>query len=111
MHRIHSHPRQLGALATAVKAKLGLDADATLILRYDDDEGDRVVLSSNEELAEAVSIAVRTGKERLVVHPSIEGADGMGASEDKENVAAANKEPAGGSLGGTAARHSSTTRR
>ena len=54
MHRIHSHPRQLGVLEAAVRAKLSLASDAKITLRYDDDEGDRVAIATNDELAEAV---------------------------------------------------------
>ena len=102
VHRIHSHPRQLGALEAAVRAKLALPSDAKLTLRYDDDEGDRVVLSTNDELAEAVGLAVRAGKERIALYPSVLGAV---PHADKENESAASKgNVQGDTLGGAASR-------
>ena len=113
MHRIHSHPRNLGALVSAVRSKMALPAEAALVLRYDDDESDRVMITSDEELAEAVSLSMRSGRERLVVYATLEGGATVAATDgtskamrtlqdqeaDKENARAA-----GASLGGTAAR-------
>ena len=106
MHRIHSHPRNLGALVSAVRSKMALPADAALVLRYDDDESDRVMITSDEELAEAVSLSMRTGRERLVVYATLEGGATVAATggTSKAMHMSQNQEAAGASLGGTAAR-------
>ena len=104
MHRIHSHPRQLGVLEAAVRAKLSLASDAKITLRYDDDEGDRVAIATNDELAEAVGIAVRAGKERIVLYPSVVDAPLLDIT-DKENAASGasvNVASQSGSLAGKA---------
>ena len=89
MHRIHAAPNDLAALIAAVRAKLVMAADGsscgTLVLRYDDDEGDRVIITSDEELQEAVTLAMGATRERLVLYSAIESAAGS------ENVP-----PAGG---------------
>lgn len=81
MHRIHASPSDLSSLVSTISAKIGLPADAgeaeapggsRLVLRYDDDEGDRVVIGTDEELAEACTIAAQSGKDRLVLHASYE---------------------------------------
>ena len=111
MHRIHSHPRNLGALVSAVRSKMALPADAALVLRYDDDESDRVMITSDEELAEAVSLSMRTGRERLVVYATLEGGAIVAATGGtskamhmSQNQEADKENAAGASLGGTAAR-------
>ena len=56
----------------------GTDGAADVDLHYDDDEGDRVLITSDSELAEACMIAQQMGKDRLVVHASF--ADGSAVS-------------------------------
>ena len=78
MHRIHAAVDDLAALTAAVSAKLSVpppdaaDNARRLVLRYDDDEGDRVLLSSDGELKEACAMMQAIGKDRLVVHASYE---------------------------------------
>ena len=73
MHRIHSPRSDLDALINALKLKFGSsDESHPLVLRYDDDEGDRVRITTDEELSEACAIASQLGKKGLVLHASYE---------------------------------------
>ena len=87
VHRIHAHPKRLDELQRAVRGKLNLGPSAKLVLRYDDDEGDRVVIASDEELYEAVALQQRTGKTRLTLHAAIvSGRDEAVDVSDQENA-------------------------
>ena len=58
MHRMRASTQSYAALHALVAEKLGREAEAAdMSLRYDDDEGDRVVLSTDAELHEAVEMA------------------------------------------------------
>ena len=74
MHRLHAPSNDLRALEKAVASKLGPTAEEgkRLLLRYDDDEGDRVLITSDAELSEACEIAGALGKKALVLHASYE---------------------------------------
>ena len=74
MHRLHAPSNDLRALEKAVASKLGPTAEEgkRLLLRYDDDEGDRVLITSDAELSEACEIAGVLGKKALVLHASYE---------------------------------------
>lgn len=84
MHRLHASPSDLAALEKAVSLKLGRPVEEAagaeggaprrLLLRYDDDEGDRVLITSDAELSEACEMAASLGKKGLVLHASFERA-------------------------------------
>ena len=69
MHRLtHGrHGLRLGALRASVGAKLG-EPEGAFSLQYEDDEGDKVQLSTESELEEALRCAHTAGRERLVLH-------------------------------------------
>jgi len=70
MHRLQHGTDSLSSLKRAICGLLCIsssDADH-MVLEFDDDEGDRVLLSADEHLHEAVSFARRSGRSRLVIH-------------------------------------------
>mmetsp|Transcript_35410 Transcript_35410/g.74337 ORF Transcript_35410/g.74337 Transcript_35410/m.74337 type:complete len:529 (+) Transcript_35410:233-1819(+) len=70
MHRLHHSAESLASLRAAAAAQLGIDDGNAnrLVLEYDDEEGDRVLVSTDAQLREAVSLAQRAEKNRLVLH-------------------------------------------
>jgi hypothetical protein len=106
MHRIHSSSSDYSALMQAVLDKLQ-NPSTKCLLKYKDDEGDEVTLSSDESLTEAVSLARASGLKVLhlslskinnplssVVTPVKEG-PGAGHGEDLDTTSADNSNATG----------------
>ncbi|KAL4093737.1 hypothetical protein PRIC1_011168 [Phytophthora ramorum] len=66
-HRIMCRFNSMGPLLEQIRFKMGLDDNEALRLRYEDDEGDMALLTSDESLVEAVHMAQRAGWKRLVL--------------------------------------------
>jgi len=73
MHRLHHAADSLASLREAVSSTIGLNPDdaSRLALQYEDDDSDRVCITADAELAEAVQIIRRAGRDRMVLHASI----------------------------------------
>lgn len=108
MHRLHAPSNDLRALEKAVASKLGQTAEEgkRLLLRYDDDEGDRVLITSDAELSEACEIAGALGKKALVLHASYERVahTPLGERNGTESAAGAKAGAKGASAGASAGR-------
>ncbi|KAK1940599.1 Myosin-6 [Phytophthora citrophthora] len=65
-HRIMCRFNSMGPLLEQIRFKMGLDDNEALRLKYEDDEGDLALLTSDESLVEAVHMAQRAGWKRLV---------------------------------------------
>ncbi|XP_078441636.1 CBS domain-containing protein CBSCBSPB3-like [Wolffia australiana] len=66
VHRFSSGAEDLGELVSAVARRAGVDfAQIPPLLLYDDDEGDRVLLSDDADLAAAVQHARASGQKAL----------------------------------------------
>ncbi|RQM10933.1 hypothetical protein B5M09_002481 [Aphanomyces astaci] len=57
VHRIRCRTESLKVLQDEVRAKMNLAGDANILLKYEDDEGDLAVVSSDSSLMEAVHMA------------------------------------------------------
>ncbi|RHZ24368.1 hypothetical protein DYB37_002234 [Aphanomyces astaci] len=57
VHRIRCRTESLKVLQDEVRAKMNLAGDADILLKYEDDEGDLAVVSSDSSLMEAVHMA------------------------------------------------------
>ena len=70
VHRVQNPGTSIASLRAAVLARLNVPAAlaATTSILYEDDEADRVVLTSDEELREAVRAARQAGRDRIVLH-------------------------------------------
>ncbi|KAG6596139.1 myosin-like protein [Phytophthora cinnamomi] len=66
-HRIMCRFNTMGPLLEQIRFKMGLDDNEALRLKYEDDEGDLALLTSDESLVEAVHMAQRAGWKRLVL--------------------------------------------
>jgi hypothetical protein len=108
MHRLHAPSNDLRALEKAVASKLGQTAEEgkRLLLRYDDDEGDRVLITSDAELSEACEIAGALGKKALVLHASYERVahTPLGERNGTESAAGPKAGAKGASAGASAGR-------
>lgn len=90
-HRIMCRYDSIAVLFEQVRAKMSVDATDEIRLKYEDDDGDLAVLTSDESLIEAVNMAKRAGWKRImllvdVVKPS---------SESKKKEAAPAGSPSG----------------
>ncbi|DAZ92418.1 TPA: hypothetical protein N0F65_000202 [Lagenidium giganteum] len=72
-HRIMCRCDNLQALLEQVRIKMNLDSTDNLRLKYEDDDGDLAVLTSNESLMEAVAMAKRAGWKRIVLLVDVAG--------------------------------------
>ncbi|ETL89032.1 hypothetical protein L917_11962 [Phytophthora nicotianae] len=66
-HRIMCRFNSMGPLLEQIRFKMGMDDNEALRLKYEDDEGDLALLTSDESLVEAVHMAQRAGWKRLVL--------------------------------------------
>nr|CCA17136.1 myosin 29 putative [Albugo laibachii Nc14] len=66
-HRILCRSDDISALEKQARLKLNIQSKVDIQLRYEDDDGDMAVLSNNESLMEAVSMAKRANWKRIVV--------------------------------------------
>ncbi|KAJ4795540.1 CBS domain containing protein [Rhynchospora pubera] len=69
VHRFNSGLESLDELVSTVASRVGINSDQDKIqLLYDDDEGDRVLLSTDSDLLSAVSNAKSLGQKVLRLH-------------------------------------------
>ncbi|RLN98143.1 hypothetical protein BBJ28_00002449 [Nothophytophthora sp. Chile5] len=66
-HRIMCKYDTMGPLLEQVRAKMGFSGLDALRVKYEDDDGDLALLTSDESLVEAVHMAQRAGWKRLVL--------------------------------------------
>ncbi|RLN58285.1 hypothetical protein BBP00_00007077 [Phytophthora kernoviae] len=66
-HRIMCRFDSMGPLLEQIRFKMGLGGTEALRIKYEDDEGDLALLTSDESLVEAVHMARRAGWKRLVL--------------------------------------------
>ncbi|OWZ22450.1 Myosin [Phytophthora megakarya] len=66
-HRIMCRFNTMGPILEQIRFKMGLDDNDALRVKYEDDEGDLALLTSDESLVEAVHMAQRAGWKRLVL--------------------------------------------
>ena len=64
IHRIQASPRIFKDLQASIKEKLGISNDE-ILLKYKDDDGDEIILSSDASLVEGVTIARTAGSSAL----------------------------------------------
>jgi hypothetical protein len=98
LHKIRSSTSSLSALRAAVATKLSVPVEQ-LLLKYIDEEGDEVVISSDGALADAVQSARNSGAVSLKLHAvmdAIAAARITQADAAATSVAASVKPAAGG---------------
>uniref|UniRef100_K3WV91 Uncharacterized protein n=1 Tax=Globisporangium ultimum (strain ATCC 200006 / CBS 805.95 / DAOM BR144) TaxID=431595 RepID=K3WV91_GLOUD len=66
-HRIMCRYDSIAGLFEQVRAKMGVEATDEIRLKYEDDDGDLAVLTSDESLIEAVNMAKRAGWKRIML--------------------------------------------
>lgn len=81
-HRIRCRFDQIGFLETQIRSKISLDDDIPLRMRYEDDDGDLIILSSDESLMEAVDMAKRASWRRLMI--LVDTSDKGSVEDDKK---------------------------
>ncbi|CEG45326.1 myosin 29 [Plasmopara halstedii] len=91
-HRIMCRFTSMGPLLEQIRFKMGMDDNEALRLKYEDDEGDLAVLTSDESLVEAVHMAQRAGWKRLVLVVDVvnRSHDGNGSVVSMANSSASN---------------------
>jgi CBS domain-containing protein len=98
LHKIRSSTSSLSALRAAVATKLSVPVEQ-LLLKYVDEEGDEVVISSDGALADAVQSARNSGAASLKLHAvmdAIAAARITQADAAATSAAAASAKPAAG---------------
>jgi CBS domain-containing protein len=88
LHKIRCTVSSLSALRTAVAAKLSVSVEQ-LLLKYIDEEGDEVVISSDAALADAVDFARSSGGVSLKVTAVVDAAAAARITKAAEAVPAA----------------------
>ncbi|KAG9406978.1 cytochrome c oxidase subunit 1 [Aphanomyces cochlioides] len=76
VHRIRSRYDSLKVLQDEVRAKMNLSRDVEILLKYEDDEGDVAVVSSDTSLMEAVHMASESKWKRLMLVVDVVENDG-----------------------------------
>lgn len=88
VHRVQNAGTSIASLRAAVLARLNVPPAmaASTVLLYEDDEADRVILTTDTELRDAVQAARGVGRDRIVLH--VKRTD-VAASRQKTSGAAA----------------------
>nr|CCA16800.1 myosinlike protein putative [Albugo laibachii Nc14] len=81
-HRIRSRFDQLELLEKQIRGKIRLNDNTQLRMRYEDDDGDLIILNSDESLMEAVDMAKRASWRRLMI--LVDTLDNESVEEDKK---------------------------
>jgi cobalamin biosynthesis Mg chelatase CobN len=97
-HRILCRYDSITVLFEQVRAKMSVEAADEIRLKYEDDDGDLAVLTSDESLVEAVSMAKRAGWKRIVLLVDVVKTDAAADSskkKKKQEAAAPSGSPSG----------------
>ncbi|GAB9472769.1 Myosin-i heavy chain [Globisporangium polare] len=101
-HRIMCRYDSITVLFDQVRTKMGVEGADEIRLKYEDDDGDMAVLTTDESLIEAVSMAKRAGWKRIVLLVDLVKsgvADSSSKKNKKEAAAAAPAAPSGSPSG------------
>lgn len=101
-HRIMCRFNAIGPLLEQIRFKMGLDDTEAVRLKYEDDDGDLALLTSDESLVEAVHMAQRAGWKRLVLVVDVVK---RSCPTNERGVAVATSSASGTNAGGAKARN------
>lgn len=82
IHRIRSRYDKLQHLVKEVRSKMSLSPNAHVRLKYEDDDGDVIVITTDESLMEAITMAKNAGWKRLVLIVDVLKDSGMESMEE-----------------------------
>ncbi|KAF0720636.1 Aste57867_150 [Aphanomyces stellatus] len=85
VHRIRCRYESLKVLQGEVRAKMNLTPNADILLKYEDDEGDVAVVSSDSSLMEAVHMASESKWKSLVLLVDVVEEEYSGAAPESPN--------------------------
>ncbi|KAI4330098.1 hypothetical protein MLD38_028405 [Melastoma candidum] len=100
VHRLNSGSENLSELLSAVMQRIGASGDSpNPHLLYEDDEGDKVLLSTDGDLVGAVSHARSSGRKVLRLHADFSDSGPLSASQSSSGRTAMVEKQGGISLG------------
>ncbi|CAL0306689.1 unnamed protein product [Lupinus luteus] len=68
VHRLNCSPEQLDEVVSAVMQRLDINEGERPVILYEDDEGDKIIIATNNDLAAAVSFARSSGWKALKLY-------------------------------------------